>query len=105
MAWAVGSASPRGPRPCDNNRLSDRYRDGSFRAHEAARQRAGRYLSQWPDWNDTHPGVTAETFSGLDAALHQQLLYLADGTGRVQSLGAGLRAIHDRVTPIKPERI
>ena len=42
---------------------------------------------------------------GLNASLHQHLLDLADGAGRIEALGAGLRAVHDRVAAIEAERV
>src|SRR5688572_3100013 len=39
------------------------------------------------------------------APLHHQLLDLADRLRRVQSLGAGLGAVHDGVAAIEPERV
>ena len=42
---------------------------------------------------------------GSDLAGHHHLLDLGDGLGRVQALGAGVGAVHDRVAAIEPERI
>src|SRR3954447_21772514 len=40
-----------------------------------------------------------------DRPLHQQLLGLGDRLGRVEALGADVRAVHDRVAAIEAERI
>src|SRR5687768_404090 len=55
----------------------------------------------------SHPSIPSRKREGrsLDRALHQKLLGLGDGLGRVEALGADVRAVHDRVAAIEPERI
>src|SRR5512146_943979 len=43
--------------------------------------------------------------AGLDRPLHHHLLDLGDRLRGIEALGANIRAIHDRVAAIKPERI
>src|SRR3569623_772731 len=47
----------------------------------------------------------AATVASLQNALGLELLDLGDRLGRVETLGAGVRAIHDRMTAIEAERI
>src|SRR5215475_6572456 len=55
----------------------------------------------WPTW----PNSTAQLRQPSNRALDHHLLDLGDGLGRVQVLGAGLRAVHDGVAAIEPERV
>src|SRR5688500_19210215 len=51
------------------------------------------------------PSLSREGWEASDRPLHQHLLGLGDRLGRVEALGADVRAVHDRVAAIEAERI
>src|SRR5688572_12135810 len=51
------------------------------------------------------PSLSREGWEASDRPLHQHLLGLGDRLGRVEALGAGVGAVHDRVAAVEAERI
>src|SRR5579862_9661246 len=64
------------------------------------------------EFSPSTPHVTTVDIYGLVTGrqvclppLHHHLLDLGDGLGRVETLGAGLGAVHDRVAAVEAERV